>query len=87
MNGLTKETWVNLWKPELKNEAGMIYDALDEIHSGVKTQGEKIKNYIEDHPKKCQKKYITKTQTLIFILAVAAIDNIENIWPIIKSIF
>ena len=87
MNGLTKETWVDLWKPELRNEAGMIYDALNEIHDGVQAQEKKIKTYIEDHPKECQKKYITKTQMLIFILAAAAAGNIGNIWPIITKIF
>ena len=74
MNGLSKETWINLWKPELHNEAGMIFDALDEIHKLAK-----------EHPLKCRKKYVTKTQLIIFILALLAFENVG--WPLIAKIF
>lgn len=68
MNGLSKETWVKLWKPELETEAGMIFDALDDIHKTAK------------------KKYVTRTQAIIFVLAVLAFEN-DKWWPLVAKIF
>lgn len=67
MNGLKKDTWVKMWKPEMETEAAMIYDALNDIHSVAK------------------KKYLTKTQAIIFVLAALAFNNVG--WPLIAKIF
>lgn len=68
MNGFSKETWIDMWKPEMKKEAGMMYDALSEIHNaGINAR----------------KKYVTKTQAIIFILSVLAFEKVG--WPFIAK--
>ena len=74
MNGLSKDTWVGLWKPEFQNEAGLIYDALAEIHQTVKAQ-----------PLKCDKKFLTKTAAVIFILAALAFGEVGL--PLLGKVF
>jgi hypothetical protein len=64
MNGLTKETWVSFWKPELEKEAGLIFDALSDMH----------KSFIE-HPVSCRRKFVTKNQAIIALLALLALDK------------
>ena len=72
MNGLTKETWIKMWKPEMEKEAGMIYDSLNNIHT-IATK------YINEQPLKCDKeftkRFIDKKLGLIFLLAVVAVDQ------------
>jgi len=65
MNGMSKQTWCALWKPEFQTEAGAIYDALNDIHTTIQNQ-----------PPKCQKKFVSRTQMIIFVLAIMAAGNL-----------
>ena len=75
MNGefMHKDILVHMFKPEFKTEAMLLHEALAAIYNQACSQ-----------PKECRKQFISKTQAIIFLLALLAADN--AILPIVLKL-